>query len=111
MEHRLSITVGFAGTAAVILSAFAMARADGDGREKRRAACSEFSREIQPILAEHCLKCHGATTQKADLDLRSPAKMEKGGVNGPAIEQGHRARACCMSRSRNASCRPGKRPS
>ena len=62
-----------------LLSACVAARADGDARGRKPPAPS-FSREIQPILAGHCLKCHGSTTQKADLDLRSPATMEKGGV-------------------------------
>ena len=52
------------------------------------APAPSFKREIQPILAEHCLKCHGEATRKADLDLRSPATMAKGGVSGPAIERG-----------------------
>jgi Protein of unknown function (DUF1553)/Protein of unknown function (DUF1549)/Planctomycete cytochrome C len=108
MRHRLSITVGFAGTAAVILGTFAIARADGDGRENRAELVPSFSREIQPILAEHCLKCHGATTQKADLDLRSATKMEKGGVSGPAIERGASSKSLLYEQISKHVMPPGK---
>ncbi len=46
----------------------------------------DFQRDIQPILAEHCLQCHGvdAKERKSDLrlDLREPAL--KGGESGIA---------------------------
>ena len=108
MGHRLSITVGFAGTAAAILSAVATARADGDGRQNPTSHVPSFSREIQPILAEHCLKCHGPTTQKADLDLRSPTKMENGGVSGPAIERGASSKSLLYEQISKRVMPPGK---
>ena len=43
---------------------------------------------IQPLLSQHCFKCHGELKQKADLDLRTPAKVLTGGDNGPAIKPG-----------------------
>ncbi|MFN9913818.1 MAG: c-type cytochrome domain-containing protein, partial [Pirellulaceae bacterium] len=29
----------------------------------------DFSRDIQPLLAEHCLQCHGPDKAEAGLDL------------------------------------------
>ena len=47
-----------------------------------------FEREVRPILAEHCLKCHGKEKQKGGLRLDSRAALLAGGDNGPGIEPG-----------------------
>jgi cytochrome c553 len=108
MGHRLSITMGFAVTAVAILSVFSTARAFGDGREDRTSSVPSFSREIEPVLAANCLKCHGATMQKADLDLRSPTTMEKGGVSGPAIERGASSKSLMYEQISKRIMPPGK---
>jgi hypothetical protein len=43
---------------------------------------------IQPLLSQHCFKCHGELKQKNGLDLTSPAAVLKGGENGPAVIPG-----------------------
>lgn len=48
-----------------------------------------FERDVLPILADHCLDCHGADTQEAGLDLRSVSSMLQGGEAGPVIVRGH----------------------
>ncbi len=48
-----------------------------------------FETSIRPLLAEHCLKCHGPTKQRADLRLDSRASLLKGGESGPAVVVGH----------------------
>ena len=55
------------------------------------AACQEapeFEKDILPLFRAHCLKCHGDKKQKADLDLRTPAALLKGGETGPAMKPG-----------------------
>src|SRR3954468_24146363 len=51
----------------------------------------DFVREVQPLLAENCVKCHGPEKQKAGLrpDLKTAAM--KGGDDGKVIEPGHSA--------------------
>jgi mono/diheme cytochrome c family protein len=44
-----------------------------------------FEKKIRPLLAEHCLGCHGEKKQKGGLRLDSKAGWEKGGESGKAI--------------------------
>jgi mono/diheme cytochrome c family protein len=54
------------------------------------AATVDYAREIQPLLAEHCLKCHGPEKQKGGLRLDVKANALKGGDSGErAIVPGH----------------------
>ncbi|HEY3789384.1 MAG TPA: PSD1 and planctomycete cytochrome C domain-containing protein, partial [Urbifossiella sp.] len=45
----------------------------------------DFSRDIQPILAKHCLACHGPEKQKGGLRLDRKADALAGGDSGAAI--------------------------
>src|SRR5262249_53307047 len=47
-----------------------------------------FEREIRPLLAERCFKCHGEKKAKAGLRLDSRASILRGGDTGPAAIQG-----------------------
>jgi hypothetical protein len=49
----------------------------------------DYSSEIKPLLQVHCVKCHGATTQKAKLRLDTAAAAMKGGGRGAAVLPGH----------------------
>lgn len=51
----------------------------------------DFAKDIQPILADNCYKCHGPSKQEAGLrfDLKSAAL--KGSENGPVILPGKSA--------------------
>jgi len=48
----------------------------------------DFEKQIRPILERHCVKCHGATTQKSNLRLDVRRAALKGGDNGPVIAPG-----------------------
>src|SRR4051794_8185223 len=48
----------------------------------------DFMKDIQPILQESCLKCHGAEKQKGELRLDSKAAAFKGGKDGQVIVPG-----------------------
>ena len=54
------------------------------------AATVDFARDIQPLLAEHCVKCHGPEKQKGGLRLDVKAAALKGGDSGErGIFPGH----------------------
>ncbi len=44
-----------------------------------------FEKEVRPILANRCQKCHGEKTQKGGLRLDSRAAVVAGGATGPAV--------------------------
>src|SRR5690348_16162018 len=52
----------------------------------RAAAAPDFQRDVQPILAEHCAKCHGidADNRKSGLRLDVREDALKGGESGTA---------------------------
>src|SRR5687767_8052340 len=48
-----------------------------------------FERDIQPVMAEICLNCHGADLQLAKLDLRTRESAIRGGEHGTALVPGN----------------------
>lgn len=46
---------------------------------------AEFAKDIQPILAKHCLECHGPDKQRGSFRLDLKAAALKGGDSGLAI--------------------------
>ncbi len=51
----------------------------------------DFARQIRPILAENCCKCHGPDKQRADLRLDLRKAALEGGSGGRAIVPGNSA--------------------
>lgn len=49
------------------------------------ARAVDFEREVRPILAEHCHRCHGADRQEGGLRLDLRVAAFKGGDSGPAV--------------------------
>jgi Protein of unknown function (DUF1553)/Protein of unknown function (DUF1549)/Planctomycete cytochrome C len=47
-----------------------------------------FNRDIRPILAARCLKCHGEKKQSGGLRLDAQAHARRGGQGGPVIVAG-----------------------
>src|SRR5687767_13307569 len=66
--------------AAVLLSTIA--------RAAELAAEVDFVREIKPLLAAHCTKCHGPSKQENGLRLDAGASVMKGGDNGVPVVAG-----------------------
>ncbi|MCE9611578.1 MAG: PSD1 and planctomycete cytochrome C domain-containing protein [Chthoniobacter sp.] len=55
------------------------------------SATVDFVRDIQPLLAERCVKCHGREKQKGGLRLDARAAAMEGGDEGKIIEPGKSA--------------------
>jgi hypothetical protein len=53
------------------------------------AASVDYIREVKPILAENCYRCHGVSQQRSALRLDTAALALKGGDNGPALKPGN----------------------
>ncbi|HEY2154104.1 MAG TPA: DUF1549 domain-containing protein, partial [Isosphaeraceae bacterium] len=47
-----------------------------------------FEARVRPVLATHCVSCHGPEKQKAGLRLDTPEGMKKGGESGPVVSPG-----------------------
>ena len=48
----------------------------------------DFARDVQPVLAKHCVSCHGAEKQKAGLRLDVKSAAMLGGDSGAVIVAG-----------------------
>jgi len=53
------------------------------------AAPVDYLRQVKPVLAEHCYRCHGASQQKGGLRLDTAALALEGGGTGPAFKAGN----------------------
>jgi mono/diheme cytochrome c family protein len=51
----------------------------------------DYVKEVKPVLAEHCYRCHGASQQKSGLRLDTAAFALKGGENGMGYRPGKSA--------------------
>jgi Protein of unknown function (DUF1549)/Planctomycete cytochrome C len=63
-----------------------------------RTALIDFERQVQPIIADHCLECHSQDKRKGGLSLATYADALDGGRNGPAIRPGNGARSLLVHR-------------
>jgi Protein of unknown function (DUF1553)/Protein of unknown function (DUF1549)/Planctomycete cytochrome C len=48
----------------------------------------DFVKDVAPILDQHCIHCHGASKQSADLRLDLRAAILKGSGSGPVLKVG-----------------------
>jgi hypothetical protein len=80
MQHRVtSIALAFL----VAASIGALSRAQSS---LPPAAPVSFARDVQPILENNCLSCHGETMQMGKLDLRSRESALQGGAHGAVLQ-------------------------
>src|SRR4051794_15541358 len=69
---------------------------------------SGFERDVWPILATHCVSCHGADSPKAGLDLRTVSGMLRGGESGPAVDPSEPEASPLLERIAQGEMPPGK---
>lgn len=56
--------------------------------DEKTEATPDFRKDVLPIFAEKCLRCHGAKRKGGKLDMRTLETMLTGGDTGPAIKPG-----------------------
>jgi ankyrin repeat protein len=73
----------------------------------------DFGRDIQPLLREHCVECHGPSQQMRGLrlDRRRDALPNRVGANGARIVPGDSARSVLFRRLTGAQSGPRMPPS
>ncbi len=54
----------------------------------RAADPVDFSKQVKPVLEQHCVRCHGADQKKGGLRLHTEADALKGGDGGAALVGG-----------------------
>ena len=45
----------------------------------------DYARDVEPIFAQHCYKCHGPDEEEGGLRLDEPARRMAGGISGSAV--------------------------
>src|SRR6266511_2372113 len=80
-----ALTILLCGAASILLVGMDSSRLDVTEND---AAAALWTAHVQPLLSQHCFKCHGELKQKNGLDLSSPAALLKGGDSGPAAVPG-----------------------
>ncbi len=92
--------VMLAATLAAWLSAGALpVQTHGQEPEFEASQIEFFEKKIRPLLAEHCLECHGKSGEevRGGLRLTSRAEMLQGGDSGPALVVGSSDRSLLIS--------------
>ncbi len=83
---RWSISVGL-GALVVVLAVASPSY--GVDNHKDDGGSIDFARDVEPVLARHCLKCHGPEKQRGGLRLDDRASVLAGGDSGePAVKPG-----------------------
>ena len=72
--------------------------ADGAKMPPGSAEAALTQHDVIPIMLRHCTACHGRHKQEANLDLRTPAAMLRGGKSGPAVVPGKPAESRVVQR-------------
>jgi hypothetical protein len=67
-----------------------------------------LERDVRPLLAERCLKCHGGNKPRARLDLRSRSAILAGGESGPAVVPGSAEKSLLFQMVHKGDMPPGK---
>jgi mono/diheme cytochrome c family protein len=62
-----------------------------------QAAPVDYVRDLKPLLARHCVACHGATQAKAELRADTGAALLRGGTSGPAVIPGQPQRSLLLA--------------
>ncbi len=68
----------------------------------RGAEPVDYQRDVAPLLARHCVACHGPDQQESSLRLDTPAGLNRGGVRGPLWIAGQSQQSLLMEALRGS---------
>ncbi|MFN7803684.1 MAG: PSD1 and planctomycete cytochrome C domain-containing protein [Planctomycetaceae bacterium] len=74
---------GYVGVVVLVCSA-----PRGPAQEIATADLEFFEKQVRPVLAEHCLECHGGKKQQGGFNLAKRELLLKGGDSGVALVPG-----------------------
>ena len=74
--------------------------------EKARLQIARFEQEIQPLLEERCVACHGGTSPQSGLDLRTLASTLRGSNHGPVVLEGFSEKSILVRQLLNGAMPP-----
>ena len=70
-----------------------------------------YRNQVQPLLKARCGQCHNQNTSKAELDLASPAGVQRGGESGDLVIAGKPAQSLLIQKIKDGEMPPeGKAP-
>lgn len=69
-----------------------------------------FEKDILPVFAAKCGKCHGDKAREANLDLRSIASIRRGGDSGPAVSPNRSGKSLLLERISSGDMPPEDQP-
>ncbi|HEX8913012.1 MAG TPA: PSD1 and planctomycete cytochrome C domain-containing protein [Humisphaera sp.] len=79
--HRLFVL-------AALAVGMVVAAAPAVGAAPAESDAAAFDRDVRPILARHCVDCHGGQSTKAKLNLTSADALLRGAESGPVVLAG-----------------------
>lgn len=88
--RKLLVGLGVAGVA---LLGWALRVGTVQAAPDPAASPQFYTTRVQPILKEHCYRCHGGFNHRGGLSLATRAGMLKGGHNGAIIVPGDPAKS------------------
>jgi Protein of unknown function (DUF1553)/Protein of unknown function (DUF1549)/Planctomycete cytochrome C len=94
MTRRIFIPATVLG----VMAALAVGQGEAVQDKKEPAQTLDFARDIQPILAANCYKCHGPSLQMARLRLDAKQTALAGGQSGKVIQPGNAAASVLYQR-------------
>jgi cytochrome c len=87
-----TLLVGF-GVVAVALLGWGLRVGTVQAARDEAATPQFYTTRVQPILKEHCYRCHGGMNHRGGLNLASRAGMLKGGHDGSILVPGDPAKS------------------
>ena len=87
----------------LICAGIACAEAPQAAAEPTAGQSRYFELHVRPVLAQHCIRCHGPKQQKNGLRLDSRASLVKGGESGAAVVPGKPSESLLVEAIRHES--------